>query len=101
MYVCTYLTLSDKASVVFVKITVAAHHIDTMVLNRGEGKMGVENLLTVLEKTPAKKTMYFHLYSHIYFVVFLALYECLVGESQCLQRKRGARLDGAVRGGGA
>ena len=35
-----------------------------------------------------------------YFVVFLALSECLVGELQCLQRKRRARLDGAVRGGG-
>ena len=42
MYVCTYLTLSDEASVVFVKITVAALHINTMVLKRGEGKMGVE-----------------------------------------------------------
>ena len=31
-------------------------------------------------------------------VVFLALSECLVGKSQCLQRKRGARLDGAVGG---
>ena len=39
MYVCTYLTLSDEASVVFVKITVAALHINTMILKREEGRV--------------------------------------------------------------
>ena len=41
---------------------------------------------------------YYFVKEYSYFVVFLALSECLVGESQCLQRKRGARLDGAVEG---
>ena len=54
MYVCTYLTLSDEASVVFVKITVAALHINTMILKRGEGRVGgLEvccDIYTVFEK---------------------------------------------------
>ena len=58
------------------------------------------DLLRVLERPHSCTIHNVQSFVHIYFVVFLALYECLVGELQCLQRKRGARMDGAVRGGG-